>query len=187
MKRYAYMLAAVLLSMNVMAAELADVRMPDSVQVDGQQLVFNGAGLRTKFFFKIYVAALYLPQKTSDAAAILADGHVRRLALHIKHELGSEKLYGAFNDAIVKNQSPAELAALDGALKQMQQIFDAVREVKPGDVIDLDYLHNSGTQISVNGKAYGTIAGAAFNRALLQIWLGDRPVQSDLKKGLLGG
>ena len=187
MKKILCIWAGVLLSMNVAAAELADVKMPDSVQVDGQQLVFNGAGLRTKFFFKIYVAALYLPQKMSDGAAIMADEHVHRLALHIKHELGSEKLYNAFNDAIVSNQSPAELAALDVQLKQMRQIFDTVHEVKPGDVIDLDFLPASGTQISVNGKPYGTIAGAAFNRALLQIWLGDKPVQSDLKKGLLGG
>ena len=187
MKKIAMVLAGALLSLNVAAAELADVKMPDSVQVDGQQLVFNGAGLRTKFFFKIYVAALYLPQKQSDGAAIMADERVHRLALHIKHELSSEKLYNAFNDAIVKNQSPAELAALDSQLKQMKQIFEAVHEVQPSDVIDLDYLHTSGTQISVNGKTYGTISGAPFNRALLQIWLGDKPVQSDLKKGLLGG
>ena len=187
MKKFACILAGVVLSANVAAAELAEVKMPDTVQLDGQQLVFNGAGLRTKFFFKIYVAALYLTQKQTDGAAVMADEHVHRLALHIKHELGSEKLYNAFNDAIVSNQSPAELAALDSQLKQMRRIFDTVHEVKLGDVIDLDYLPASGTQISVNGKAYGTIAGAAFNRAMLQIWLGDKPVQSDLKKGLLGG
>ena len=89
----------------------------------------------------------------------------------------------AFNEAIEANQTPAELAALDAQLKQMEQIFDAVNEVKPDDVITLDYLPGSGTQISVNGKALGTIAGAAFNRALLKIWLGNKPVQDDLKKG----
>lgn len=187
MKKLACIGAALLLCANVMAVELAGVQIPDSVQLAEQKLVLNGAGLRTKLFFKIYVAALYLPQKQASAAAILADEHEHRMALHVRHELSSEKLYNAFNDAIVSNQTPAELAALDASLKQMQQIFAAVHEVKPGDVIDLDYLPASGTQISVNGKAYGGIAGAAFNRALLQIWLGDKPVQSDLKKGLLGG
>jgi len=187
MKKLIGILAAVLLSTNLSALEFAEVQLPDSVQLGEQKLVLNGAGLRTKFFFKIYVAALYLPQKQSSGAAILADEHAHRMALHIKHELGSEKLYNAFNDAIVSNQSAAELAALDSQLKQMRQIFDAVHEVKPGDVIDLDYLPASGTQISLNGKPYGTIAGAAFNRAMLQLWVGDKPVQSDLKKGLLGG
>lgn len=187
MKKIAMMLAGLLLSLNVAAAELAGVKMPDSVAVDGQQLVFNGAGLRSKFFFKIYVAALYLPQRQSEAAAILVDERVHRLALHIMRELSSEKFHKGFSEAIINNQSPAELAALDGQLKQMRQIFDAMHEVKQGDIVDLDYLPASGTQISVNGKVYGTIAGATFNRALMQIWLGDKPVQSDLKKGLLGG
>ena len=30
------------------------------------------------------------------------------------------------------------------------------------------------------------IAGEAFNRALTRIWLGDKPVQADLKPKLLG-
>jgi hypothetical protein len=29
--------------------------------------------------------------------------------------------------------------------------------------------------------------GEAFYRALLRIWLGEKPVQDDLKKALLGG
>ena len=110
-----------------------------------------------------------------------------RVALHILHELSSKKLFNAFSEAIEANHTPAELAALDAQLKQMAQIFDAVKEVKPGDVITLDYLPASGTQISVNGMARGTIAGAAFNRALLKIWLGSKPVQNDLKKDMLGG
>jgi hypothetical protein len=31
------------------------------------------------------------------------------------------------------------------------------------------------------------MAGEAFYRALLRIWLGENPVQEDLKKALLGG
>jgi hypothetical protein len=79
------------------------------------------------------------------------------------------------------------MAALDTQIGQMAQIFESVHEVKPGDIIMLDYLPASGTRITVNGAVRGTIAGAAFNRALLRIWLGRNPVQDDLKKGMLGG
>ena len=187
MKKILLLLCAVLLSGNAAAKEFAGVDLADSVQLGAQTLVLNGAGIRTKFFFKIYVGALYLPQKQASAAAIIADEHEHRMALHILRELGGEKLFNAFNEAIVATQTPAGLAAMDAQLKQMGQIFDAVHEVKPGDVITLDYLPASGTQVSVNGTARGTIAGSVFNRALLQIWLGDKPVQADLKKGLLGG
>ena len=46
----------------------------------------------------------------------------------------------------------------------------------------------TGTVLSVQGKPMGRpIAGEDFYRALLRIWLGDKPVQDDLKKALLGG
>ena len=186
MKKLLLIACGLLLCASVNATEVAGVKLPESVQVGTQSLVLNGAGIRTKFFFKIYVGALYLPQKQASAEAIIADEHEHRMALHMLHELGSKKLYGAFSEAIEDNQTSAELAAMGAQLKQMKQIFEAVDEVKPGDVITLDYLPASGTQISVNGTARGTIAGAEFNRALLAIWLGKKPVQDDLKKELLG-
>ena len=181
------MVLGLLLSWNVNALEVAGVKLPDSVQAGSQSLVLNGAGIRSKWFFKIYVGTLYLPQKSSNAEAIIADESVNRVALHMLRELGSTKLFGAFNEAIVANHTPAELAALEAQIRQMEQIFDAVKEVKPGDVIELDYLPGSGTQISVNGAARGTIAGIEFHRALLRIWLGNKPAQDDLKKAMLGG
>lgn len=181
------LLGAMLLSLNVHAKELAGVAVADSVQMGGQTLVLNGAGIRTKFFFKIYVGALYLPQKQTSGEAIIADEHPHRMALHILHELSSEKLFNAVKDAMEDNQTAAGMAALAEQMQQMGKIFDTVKMVKPGDVITLDYLPDSGTQISVNGTARGTISGMAFNRALLKIWLGEKPIQADLKKELLGG
>jgi hypothetical protein len=96
-------------------------------------------------------------------------------------------LFKAFNDGIEANLSPAELAALAAQLKQMQQIFDSVDHVRVDDVIRIDYLPTIGTLISLNKKPLGTIPGAEFNRALFRIWLGNEPVQPDLKKALLGG
>jgi hypothetical protein len=187
MRRILLLVGGLLLSCSVSALEVAGVQLADKTQVGSASLQLNGAGIRTKFFFKIYVGALYLPQKQTSAEAIIADEHIHRMALYMLHDLGSKKLYGAFSEAIEMNQTPAALAAMDAQMKQMKQIFDAVNEVQPGDVITLDYAPGSGTQISVNGKSFGTIAGAEFNRALLEIWIGNNPVQDDLKKGLLGG
>ncbi len=175
-----------ILSAQTQAMEIADVKLADQVQVSGQTLVLNGAGLRTKFFFKIYIAALYLPQKQTSGPAVIAAENVHRVALHIKHELSSAKLYDALVDAMESNQTAAELTALEPQFKQLKQIFDKAGEVKSGDVINMDYVPGGGTEIGVNDKAYGTLSGAIFNRALLQIWLGDKPVQTDLKKAMLG-
>ena len=182
------LIGCALLSWNVSALELAGIKLVDKVQIGNENLQLNGAGVRTKLFFKIYVGALYLPQKQTSAQAVIADGRGFRMALHMQRDLSSEKLFSAFSEAIVANHTADELVKLDASLKLMAKIFDTVKEVKSGDVITLDYLPDSGTHISVNGAAVGTIGGVAgFNQALLKIWLGNKPVQEDLKKGLLGG
>jgi hypothetical protein len=187
MKKLLLIACGLLLSASVSALEVAGVKLPDTAQVGSASLLLNGAGIRTKLFFKVYVGALYLPQKQKLAEAIIADEHEHRVALHMVRDLSSKKLLHAFIEAIEANHTPAELTGLDEQLKQMTQIFDSMKEVKPGDIITLDYLPASGTQISVNGTALGSIAGAAFNRALLKIWLGSKPAQEDLKKEMLGG
>jgi Chalcone isomerase-like len=181
------MACCLLLSWNASALDLADVHLADTMKVGDEALQLNGGGIRTKWFFKIYVGALYLPQKQTSAEAVIADEHEHRIVMHMLHGLGSKRLFNAFNEGIEANNTPEELAKLDAQIKQMKQIFDSVNEVKPGDVIMLDYLPASGTRITVNGTARGDIPGAAFNRALIKVWLGDRPVQDDLKKGMLGG
>jgi len=62
-----------------------------------------------------------------------------------------------------------------------------IKEASKGMAISLDWT-GAGTQLLVNSKPVGRpIAGEDFYHALLRIWLGERPVQDDLKKALLGG
>jgi len=187
MKKILLVSCCFLLSWNANALDLSGIHLADRVQVGDTELQLNGGGIRTRFFFKIYVGALYLPQKQTSAEVIIADENKHRIAMHILRELSGEKLFGAFKDAIESNHSAAELAELDAQIQQMKQIFEAVQEVKPGDTIMLDYLPDSGTRVTVNGTERGIIAGEPFNRALLKVWLGKHPVQDDLKKGMLGG
>ena len=118
---------------------------------------------------------------------VIADEHTQRIEMHMLRDLGSKKLFGAFNEAIQANHNGAELKAMKTQLEQMADIFNAIGEARQGDVIMLDYQPASGTRISLNGKVFGNIEGAAFKRALLKIWLGNKPAQDDLKKAMLGG
>jgi hypothetical protein len=182
------LLTAVLLCLcaNVQAAEVAGVKLADSIHLGSRDLVLNGAGLRTKFFFKVYVAALYLGEKTHVAEAALDQSGEKRVALYILRELSDEQMLKAFNEVMAANHTAAEMQVLEPQLKELTAIFHAVGEVKEGDVVALDYLPGSGTQINVNGIVRGNIAGAPFNRALFKIWLGDKPAQPDLKQKMLG-
>jgi hypothetical protein len=59
-------------------------------------------------------------------------------------------------------------------------------KIAKGGVVQLDYLPDVGTRVWLNQRLLGTVAGEAFNRSVLKIWLGDHPTQADLKKALLG-
>jgi hypothetical protein len=186
MKHCLFALLLVSAIFTTQAAEVHGVKVDDSAQLGDSTLVLNGAGIRTKMVFKVYVGALYLAAKKADAAAVLADAGAKRVALHMLRSLTAEKLVHALDEGLEANNSATELAALEPQLKAFRQHMLSGGAVKEGDVIVLDYLPGKGTQANMNGKALGTTEGGAFNQALLRVWLGDHPVDESLKKAMLG-
>ena len=172
---------------TVFAAEVEGVKLADKVQVGGSELLLNGAGVRTRVFFKVYVGALYVQKKAGAPDAVLGDAGAKRVAMHLLRDLEAEQLLSAFNDGLKKNHTPEQLARLEPQVKQLDAIFGAVKAVKKGDVVLLDFLPGAGTRVTVRGEDRGTIPGEDFNRALLRIWLGEQPADATLKKAMLGG
>jgi hypothetical protein len=168
------------------AVELSGVKVAESIHLGSRDLVLNGAGIRTKYYFKIYVAALYLGEKTQAGEAAINQAGEKRIALHVLRELSDEQMLHAFNEVMAANHTPSEMQSLEPQLRELTSIFHAVGTVRPGDEVDLDYLPDSGTRITVNGKVKGNIAGAVFNHALFRIWMGEHPAQPDLKQHMLG-
>jgi len=172
-----------------LAAEVAGIKVADSVRVGerGPELQLNGAGVRTRFLFKVYVGALYLQQKKTLADAVFSDAGSKRVALHMLRDVAADQFFSALSEGLRNNHTPDQLLKLGPQLKRLEGIFKSVGAVKTGDVILIDAVADQGTRITVNGSDKGLIPGADFNRALLRIWLGDKPADADLKKAMLGG
>jgi long-chain acyl-CoA synthetase len=181
----ALVLASALACVPACALEVAGVKLDDKVAVSDKELVLNGAGVRTRAIFKVYVAALYVPSRTSDAATVLA-AMPRRIELRLLRTLSSDQLVDALNDGLKENNTEAERDAIKAQIGELAGIMHGLKQVKEGDAIALDFVEGA-TRILVDGSAKGTIAGEAFNRALFKVWLGEHPVQTDLKKAMLGG
>jgi hypothetical protein len=171
----------------VSAADVAGIRIDDRARVAQSELQLNGAGVRTKFVFKVYVAALYLPERKSSTAEILALSGPKRVSMRLVRDLSAEQLVEALEEGIRDNTSSAELEALSSRLAELKAIMLEVKQGRDGDLMTLDFLPGTGTQVAMNGTVRGKIiAGDDFYRALLRIWLGDNPISKDLKKALLG-
>ncbi len=168
------------------AAEIGGVRLEDRTRVQSTDLVLNGAGVRTRIIFDVYVLGLYLPEKRTTPDAILALPGAKRVAIRMLRDVGAEQFSSALTDGVRANHSEEEFRRLEPPLKQLAATMMELKEARKGMAITLDFAAAQ-TQLTVDGKAAGKpVAGEDFYRALLRIWLGDKPVQEDLKKALLG-
>ena len=180
-------LAAAALALNAMAADVSGVKLEDKAQLESRDLVLNGAGLRTRFrVVKVYVIGLYLPEKKSDAAAVLSLSGPKRAEIHMLRDVGADTFTDALVEGLKANHSEADYKALEPRVKELSDTMAQIGEAKNGMTIALEWT-GSATRLAVNGKPAGKpIAGEDFYKALLRIWIGDKPVQDDLKKSLLG-
>lgn len=168
------------------ALEIAEVNLDEKIQLDKHQLVLNGAGIRKKFIVKVYIGALYLGEKTRTADAVLADTGVKRMSFILLRSVTGKQVLDGINEAILPNNTEEEMKTLEARLYRFEKMFVPVLEIKKGEIVNLDYIPGMGTRVSVNGVDKGHIEGADFYRSLLKIWVGKKPVQSSLKKNVLG-
>ena len=179
------LLATLLVAASAFGATCRDIQFPDSVKVGSADLVLNGLGIRkaTLLRIKVYVGALYLPRKSSDAASILGANGRWQLVLHFVRDVDASDIRDAFQDGFQK----AAADKLGGLQKPIAALNAQMVDFKAGQSLTFARDPATGVTVDVNGKGGSTIEDADFAAALLAIWLGQKPPNEDLKSGLLGG
>jgi hypothetical protein len=185
MKKTAGLAVAIGLSLALpaLAKEVAGVTVPESATVEGKTLKLNGAGLRKKMVFKVYVAGLYLETPSKDAAAVISSDQTKRMTLSVLRSLSAHQVNEAIEEGFEKN-SKSKMSALKARLEKLETM---IPNVEKGDEIVLSYVPGKGTVVSAKNAEKGVIEGKDFADALFSVWLGPDPVQADLKTALLGG
>lgn len=165
-----------------LAGELNGVKMEDSVEASGKKLALNGMGLRKKFVFKVYVAGLYLEEKTKDAKTVIEKDQVRRVHMRMLRSLDKKQMAEAIETGFqnnAKDKMPALRERLDKLLKEMV-------DLREKDDVIITYTPNKGTALSIRGKEGTFVEGKDFADAMFSVWLGSSPADYDLKEGMLG-
>jgi hypothetical protein len=177
------LLLALAIALPVFAATVADVKLEDSISVNGQNLVLNGAGLRKKFFIKVYVGGLYLPTKNGNATAIMALDAPRRQVMHFLYSVSKDQMCDAWSEGINDN-TPNASAEVKGAFKTLCSLMEPIPK---GHSLVLTYIPGTGTSVEINGKVKGTLPGKATSDAILATWIGPKPGPgADFKAAVLG-
>ncbi len=166
------------------AGQLAGVSLPDQVTVEGRALVLNGMGVREATILRVhvYVAGLYLEERSPDAGRIIGSDETKRLVLSFVRDVGRDSLVGAWNEGFAKTGGPA----FAGLGDRVAMLNGWMVDVRRGDTLTFTQIPGKGIAVEVKGQAQGVIVGADFSRALWAIWLGDQPPNEKLKLGLLG-
>lgn len=181
--RFAALILSLTVAIPALALTLAGVTLEDHATVAGQTLVLNGAGLRKKFFIKVYVGGLYLPAKQSNAATVLATDGARRQVMHFLYSVSKDQMCDAWSEGLEDNSkgASAEVKA------NFKTLCSWMEPIPKGNRLVLTYVPGSGTTVEINGKAKGTLAGKATADAILATWIGPKPGPGeDFKNGVLG-
>ena len=151
------------------------------VVVDETPLVLHSLGKLTKWFLTGYAAGLYLGEGTG-AERVLEDVP-KRLELHYFYGVEAEKFGKAADTILARQFDERTLASVEDRIERIAGLYT---DVEPGDRYALTYLPGRGTQLAKNGEIVGTIPGADFARVYFSIWLGEDPLDEDLRAQLLG-
>lgn len=169
------------------AVELAGVKVEDAVTVSGTKLQLNGAGIRYKGPFKVYVGDLYTTRRVSSLDDLIAAPGPKRLSMTFLRDINSAEFGKLLTRGMEDNVSKQELSKIIPGMIKMGDIFAANKSFAPGDVCSLEWDPAKGLSVYAKGKLQAEpFKDPAFYRALMSIWFGNTPADWKLKDELLG-
>jgi hypothetical protein len=181
-----FLLSALLLfahTATAPAAELDGVAMPDLQDVAGAHLVLNGVALRTYSIIRIriYVAGLYLEQRSSDATEILRSIQPKLLRFAFLRNVDADTARHSWRAALDRTcVAPCHLST-----DSIARFLAAVPSVRQGDISMLLFTAQ-GMDFLMNGHLMGRVTDPEFANIILATFIGQHPTSEELKAALLG-
>ncbi len=180
--------AALLPAVSWAQSKLADVIFPNDVTVGGQKLFINGYGMRFRFGFRVYAAALYTPTKLTKNEDVIKPTVAKRMHLVAQRDLKGDDFGKLFARGIEENMSKEDFSKIINGVIRMGNIFADAKQFAKGEVIMVDVIPGTGLVTTFRGKQQGEpIKEPEFSQAMMQIWFGKKPADEQLRVALLGG
>jgi hypothetical protein len=174
-------LALLVAAVPAVAKERDGVVVPATIQVDGKPLQLMGMGLRKKLWVRVYLASLYLENPTEDAKQVIATDQIKRVQMNMLRDLDRGKIVEAVQQGFERN-SGQQLPRLQ---ERLDRFLRAIPDLRGGQTIVITYFPGRGTSLKAGSGEDVSIAGKDFADALFSVWLGDNPVDGDLKAEML--
>jgi len=164
------------------AADVAGVRLPDTMDVGGRPLSLNGAAVLKKMVFKVYVVALYLPAPARDAEAAVTPDEPKGFVMHFLRPVTKKQLV----DALVRGFASNGGEHAKRAEADIARLLQVVKDMEAGDRLTFTYEPGKGATVSMTDGTTASFAGKDFADAFLLLYVGPSPPREELKRKLLG-
>ncbi|CCU72005.1 chalcone isomerase family protein [Thalassolituus oleivorans] len=180
---------SILIISGAQALKVEGINIENELPLLETPLVLKGAGVRTKFFYHLYVCALYLPEDTAadedlDILVYLSADKPLAMRIYIISDMiTADRFADAAHEGFVQ-ATHGNTAPIQNEIETMVGAFRTT--LQNHDVFDLVYDPERGVVIYRNSEEQAVVPGAEFKKAMFAIWLGDDPVQSKLKRDMLG-
>ena len=135
------------------AMELSGVKVEDSTTLAGTKLQLNGAGIRYKGPFKVYVGDLYTTKKVSSLEELTAAPGPKRLTMTFLREIEAGPFGKLLTRGVEDNVPKTEMSKLVPGLMRMSDIFTVNKILVPGETVVIDWIPGTGMVITAKGKA----------------------------------
>lgn len=177
------LITALLVSPALQAKMISGINVPDSIVVNQQPLILNGAGVRSKFFMDLYIGSLYLVSAQSEQEKVI-EQPVAAIRLRITSGMiTSDKMTDAIKDGF-NDATDGNSASIQTEIDQFMTLFND--DIKDDDQFTFVLTKGNGVASFKNDQPRGEIPNELFRQALIKIWLGDKPAQKSLKQDMLG-
>ena len=158
--------------------KLANIELPQKINLNKIDLFFNGAAIRSKFFIQTYIISLYCAEKITDE---------RSLRMQIITPLATSK-------AVSENIQNGMKDGLGSLYHQQKELVEDLRKVieqsgvQYKDTIDIYYTSKGELKLYKNeGEIYANKDGKLFTETIFNMYVGKQPKDKKIKEALLKG
>jgi hypothetical protein len=180
---------------------------PLARKLDGHPLTLLGVGVRKKVVVKVYAMALYVDETEArrnfpplvaraggrSRAALLSGDHAQQFAiwgafdklavLHFVRDVDGEKIRDAFKEGLEDELSEKATPEMRKAAESFVGLFN--RELKNGEEIEIRTDGDGHIGVTIAGEKKDGPQSAKLARAVWGVWLGAKPISTDLRKSLV--
>lgn len=159
----------------------------NTVIVAQTTLVLNGAGFRYKNGDRLSHVQIFARQKFRSMDEFLKLRGPKRIIVTMMRDVPAGLTGKALSRGIEENLPRAAMAPLVPSLLRLSEVFSSLKNIATGDQIIVDWVPEQGSLISYKGtQITEAFTQPEFFAGFSAIWIGNKPMDPELRRMLLG-